>query len=63
MRSRLIPLALALTALVAQPVFAGVAPAAGGQSMSGAKIAPAKKYETEHQQGAGQSEERQDERK
>ena len=63
MRNRMILAALALTPILAQPAFAGVAPAAGGQSMSGAKIAPVKKPETEHQQGSGQTEERQDERK
>jgi hypothetical protein len=63
MRKQLILAALALMPFLAQPVLAGVAPAAGQQSMSGAKIAPAKKSETEHQQGTTQSEERQDERK
>jgi hypothetical protein len=63
MRTRLALMAVALTPFLAQPGFAGVAPAAGGQSMSGAKVAPVKKPETEHQQGSGQAEERQDERK
>jgi hypothetical protein len=63
MRNRLILVALALTPFLAQPAFAGVAPAAGAQSMSGAKIAPTKKPDTEHQQSGGQAEERQDERK
>jgi hypothetical protein len=54
--------AVAITLVLAQPAFAGVAPAAGGQSMSGAKVAPVKKPDAEHQQG-GQTEERQDERK
>jgi hypothetical protein len=60
MRNRLILAALALTPFLAQPAFAGVAPAAGGQTMSGAKV---KKPDTEHQQSNGQTEERKDERK
>jgi hypothetical protein len=63
MRNRLILVALTLTAVLAQPAFAGVAPATGQQNMSGAKIAPVKKPETEQQPGTGQAEERQGEHK